>query len=113
MREKGGLNILVKELPTIPYTRVIKLPISAFPATRKSIEDLKIYLLAGKVLSLDRSHVHFRYKHEVEAYRIKSITYRNALISMSVVVFEIMGFQFLIFHAQLMKPKNKLLEVEV
>ena len=112
MMEKCGLNTLMKELPAIPYTRVIKMPVSAFPATRKSIEDLKIYLLAGKVLSLDRSHVYFRYKHEVEGYRIKSIAYRNALISMGVVFFEIMGFQFLIFHAQLMKPKNKLLEVE-
>lgn len=117
MREKGGLNILLRELPTIPYTRVIEMPPSAFPATRKSIEDLKVYLIAGKVLALGsnpsyrKNNAHFRYNYELEGFRIKSRTYRNTIISMSVVFIEILGFRYLIFDARLTESLNKHPEV--
>jgi hypothetical protein len=117
MREKGGFKMLLKELPTIPYTRIIKMPVPIFPVTTASKEDLKIFILANKLLELSKnpyyrySNRHFKYNYDDVGFGMHSRAYNDSTMVMGVVVIHIWGHSYIIFHARLMNSQNKNSEV--
>ncbi len=117
MREKCNLKILVKELPIIPYTRIIKMPVPAFPATTASKEDFKISFLANNLLELSKNpyyryHKRYcKYDHDDIGFGIHSRAYNNSMIWMVVMLIHIGRDSYLIFHAGLMNSQNKTSEV--